>query len=105
MKNCPVCGNDIHVQILKLKDIPVDESVGGEILEFRTSKTRDYTLMDPTQAYPQKELKKWRRHIILEKPLITIVVDEVTAEKGSEIEARFRSLTTESQRLLFPITV
>ena len=24
MKNCPVCGNDIHIQILKLKDIPVN---------------------------------------------------------------------------------
>ena len=34
-------------------------------------------LLDPTDAYPKKELKKWRRHIILEKPAITVVLDEV----------------------------
>ena len=75
----------------KLKDKPVDVSVGGKILEFRPGEHRDYTLMDPTNAYPKKELKKWRRHIILEKPLITIVVDEVESKKGAEIEARFHS--------------
>jgi len=75
----------------KLKDRPVDKSVGGEILEFRHGKDRDYTLMDPTNAYPGKELKKWRRHIILEKPIITIIIDEIESKKGAEIEARFHS--------------
>ena len=70
---------------------PIDESIGGEVLEFRPGKDRDYILMDPTNAYPKKELKKWRRHIILEKPLITVVVDEVESKKGAEIEARFHS--------------
>ncbi|MBT4485706.1 MAG: hypothetical protein HOC71_18720, partial [Candidatus Latescibacteria bacterium] len=70
---------------------PIDENIGGEVLEFRPGKDRDYTLMDPTNAYPKKELKKWRRHIILEKPVITVVVDEVESEKGAEIEARFHS--------------
>ncbi len=56
---------------------PVNENIGGKILEFRPGKERDYTLLDATNAYPKKELKKWRRHIILEKPVITVVVDEV----------------------------
>ena len=75
----------------KLKDIPVDESVGGEVLEFRPGARRDYTLMDPTNAYSKRELKKWRRHVILEKPEITVVVDEVKCDGGAEIEARFHS--------------
>ncbi|MBN1292493.1 MAG: heparinase II/III family protein [Candidatus Latescibacteria bacterium] len=71
---------------------PLDENVGGEVLEFRPGQTRDYTLMDPTHAYPGKELKKWRRHIILEKPVITVVVDEVVSVgNGAKIEARFHS--------------
>ena len=70
---------------------PIDESIGGEVLEFRPGKNRDYALMDPSNAYPGKELKKWRRHIILEKPVITVVVDEVESDRGAEIEARFHS--------------
>jgi hypothetical protein len=61
------------------------------VLEFRTSPQRDYVLMDPTKAYPQKELKNWRRHVILEKPEMTVVLDEVTCAIGAEIEARFHS--------------
>ena len=79
----------------KLKDQPLDETVGGNILVFRTGSDRDYTLMDPTNAYPKNELKKWRRHIILEKPVITVVVDEVDCKKGAEIEARFHSECTQ----------
>ena len=73
----------------KYKDSAWEEGVGGKILEFRTSEKRDYTLMDASNAYPGKELKKWRRHIVLEKPGITIVLDEVSCSPGSEIEARF----------------
>ena len=47
--------------------------------------------MDPTHAYPGNDLKGWRRHIILEKPLITVVMDEVSSAKGAEIETRFHS--------------
>ncbi len=76
----------------KRKDTPWIEGIGGKILEFRPGDSRDYTLMDPTNAYPKKELKRWRRHIILDKPVITVVLDEVTvAKKGAEIEARFHS--------------
>ncbi len=73
----------------KYKNTPWDLSVGGEILDFRTTGARDYTLIDGTNAYPKKEMKGWRRHIILEKPVITVMVDEVRCDAGDEIEARF----------------
>jgi len=76
----------------KIRGMPVDETIGGEVLEFRPGSKRDYTLLDPTNAYPGKELKLWWRHIILEKPVITVIVDEVESHsKGAEIEARFHS--------------
>ncbi|MCE5251869.1 heparinase II/III family protein, partial [bacterium] len=75
----------------KLKNKPWDMAVGGKIVEFRPGKNRDYTIMDQTKAYPGVELKGWSRHIILEKPLITVVLDEVTCSKGAEIEVRYHS--------------
>ncbi|MDP2982429.1 MAG: heparinase II/III family protein [Candidatus Latescibacter sp.] len=81
--------------IAKLKDQPMKEGIGGRVLQFRTSNDRDYTLMDPTHAYPNRELKGWRRHITLEKPLITVVLDEVKSAPGAEIEARFHSEVTQ----------
>ncbi len=77
--------------IAKLKDQPWIDGIGGKVLDFRTSATRDYTLMDPTNAYPKQELKSWRRHITLEKPAVTVVLDEVSSAPGAEIEARFHS--------------
>lgn len=73
----------------KYKDSEWEKGIGGKILEFRTSDKRDYTLMDPTKAYPGQYLKKWRRHILLEKPTVTLVLDEISCLPGSEIEARF----------------
>jgi hypothetical protein len=75
----------------KLYKQPYNYEIGGKVLEFRSTPQRDYALMDPSKAYPQKELKNWRRHLILEKPETTIVLDEVTCAKGAEIEARFHS--------------
>ncbi len=75
----------------KLYKQPYHYDVGGKVLEFRTGPQRDYVLMDPSMAYPRKELKNWRRHVILEKPEMTIVLDEVACAKGAEIEARFHS--------------
>lgn len=75
----------------KYKDKPWQEGIGGKILEFRPGNTRDYTYMDCTNAYPKKELKSWRRHITLEKPVITVILDEVGSTPGAEIEARFHS--------------
>ena len=73
----------------KHKDQPWREGVGGKILDFQTSEKRDYVLMDPTHAYPGKELKKWRRNIVLEKPVVTVILDEVGSAPGAKIEARF----------------
>ena len=73
----------------KLKNQPWKEGIGGKVLDFQTSEKRDYVLMDPTHAYPGKELKKWRRNIVLEKPAVTVILDEVGAAPGSKIEARF----------------
>lgn len=73
----------------KYKNSDWKEGVGGEILNFRTSSEVDYTLMDPSDAYPGKELKGWRRHLLLIKPDIVLVLDEVTSEPGSKIETRF----------------
>ena len=68
---------------------PYDYTIGGAVLDFRTNADSDYVLMDPTNAYPKKELKKWRRNILLEKPEITIVLDEVHSDKNALIEVRF----------------
>jgi hypothetical protein len=70
---------------------PYDYAVGGDVKEFRTSETRDYVLMDPSNAYPKKELKKWRRHVTLDKPEITVVLDEIEANPNAQIEVRFHS--------------
>ena len=76
----------------KVKNEPWNEDIGGKIVEFRPGKNRDYALMDQTNAHPQKEMKSWRRHIILDKPEVTVVLDEVVAaKKRAEIEARFHS--------------
>ena len=34
-------------------------------------------------------MKEWKRHVVLEKPEITVVLDEVKANPGSEIQVRF----------------
>lgn len=73
----------------KLRKQPYNYEIGGKVLDFSTSEKSDYVLMDPTNAYPKKELKNWRRHVILEKPEITVVVDEIKTNPGSKIEVRF----------------
>ncbi len=75
--------------VAKKKDAEWKSNVGGKILEYRTDDKRDYVLMDPTHAYPGKELKQWRRNIVLEKPAITLVLDEVSSAIGAKIAARF----------------
>jgi hypothetical protein len=63
--------------------------VGGDVEDFKTSDELDYVRMNPTKAYPNKELKAWKRHVILEKPEIIVALDEIEAAKGSTIEIRF----------------
>ncbi len=73
----------------KKRKQPYNYDVGGEVLDFRTSDKRDYVLMDPTNSYPKRELKSWRRHIVLDKPMVTVVLDEIETKPGSEIKVRF----------------
>jgi hypothetical protein len=96
----PMAGSEGHNLIFvngecqrcaKYKDQPWQEGIGGKILEFRTSDTRDYTLMDNTNAYARTDLKSWRRSIVLDKPVVTVVLDEVKSAPGARIEARFHS--------------
>ncbi len=76
----------------KWRGKPFDYTIGGKVLTFESDQQQDYVLMDGTNAYPKKELKKWRRHITLKKPDITVVVDEVEAHSaGAEVEIRFHS--------------
>jgi hypothetical protein len=72
---------------LRKQDWKLD--VGGKVEAFQSSDQMDYVRMDPTKAYPNKELKSWKRHVVLDKPEITLVMDEIEAEAGSEIEIRF----------------
>jgi hypothetical protein len=41
----------------KLRKQPWNYEVGGEVEEFRSSEKLDYVRMNPTKAYPNKELK------------------------------------------------
>ncbi len=88
--------NVIHVdgeqQIpAKHRNEPWLEGIGGNILEFRDGEMTDYTLIDGAGAYPGEKLLGWRRHVILDAPDVTVVLDEVKSAPGAEIEARFHS--------------
>ena len=78
---------------------PFDYSIGGKVLKFQTNEQQDYVLMNPSNAYQKKELKNWRRHIILTKPNLTLIVDEIEGNQpDSDIEVRFHSETTVTQQ-------
>lgn len=72
----------------KWRGKPMDESIGGDVLEYRYGDDREYVLMDGTNAYPKQELKGWRRHFILDKPVVTVVLDEIKTAPGALIESR-----------------
>ena len=75
----------------KRKNSDWNHDIGGRVVEFRTAGNSDYVLMDASDAYKGVELKGWRRHVILEKPEITLVLDEIISKPGAEIELRFHS--------------
>ena len=75
----------------KLRKQAWNLEAGGDVEEFETSDKLDYVRMNPTKAYPNIELKEWKRHIVHEKPEITLVLDEIEAEPGSKIEVRFHT--------------
>jgi hypothetical protein len=75
----------------KYKDQPWRAGIGGEILGFQSTETFDYVIIDPTNAYPGVELKKWKRWIILDKENnFAIVCDKVNCAKDADIEVRFQ---------------
>ena len=76
----------------KWRGQPMDESIGGDVLEYRYAEDREYVLMDGTNAYPGQELKGWRRHLILDKPVVTVVLDEIKSTKGALIESRIHPI-------------
>ncbi len=76
----------------KWRGKPMDESIGGDLLEYRHSEALEYVLMDGTNAYPKKELKGWRRHLILDKPVLTVVLDEIKSNAGALIESRIHPI-------------
>lgn len=74
----------------KLKDQPWKTGIGGHITQYASEPSFAYVAMDPTHAYPGKELKQWNRWIVLDKDQnITIVLDKVGCAVGSEIEVRY----------------
>lgn len=77
----------------KRKDQPFDYEVGGKVLAFESTPERDYVLMDPSKAYPGKELQSWRRHLTLDKGHdVTLVRDEVLATApGATISLHYHS--------------
>jgi hypothetical protein len=82
----------------KWRGQPMDESIGGDVLEYRYGDPREYVLMDCSNAYPKKELKEWRRQLILDKPVITVLLDEIKSDKGALIESRIHPLIENSGR-------
>ncbi|MDF1573151.1 MAG: heparinase II/III family protein [Bacteroidales bacterium] len=73
----------------KIKDEPWRESTGTNIDEFYTSDKTDYVVMNHLEkAYPGIEMKSWKRKIVLEKPVLSIVIDRIESEKNAEIRSR-----------------
>ncbi len=87
--NCIMVNGEEQV-VAKLKDQPWREDVGGHITFYTSEPAWAAVAMDPTRAYPGKELKGWNRSIVLDKEHnVVIVLDKVRCAPGSEIDVRF----------------
>ena len=75
----------------KLKNQPWREGLGGPITAFSTTPARDFVSLDAGNAYPGEHVKGWRRLVVLEKPDLALIVDEVESAPGAEIALRFHS--------------
>jgi len=76
----------------KLKDQPWQTGIGGKITHYQSEPTFAAVSMDPTRAYPGKELKQWQRSIVLDKVNnIVVVLDRVRCAVGANIEVRFHT--------------
>ncbi len=72
----------------KKKNTPWRTDVGGRILEFRSGAARDYTLMNCGGAYEGRKLLGWRRHLVLDKPDMVLILDEIASHPGAAVEMR-----------------
>jgi hypothetical protein len=87
--NCVLVNGEEQI-CAKLKDQPWREDIGGHITFFTSEPTWAAVAMDPTRAYPGKELQGWNRWIVLDKDTnIVVVVDKVRCAPGATIEVRF----------------
>jgi hypothetical protein len=87
--NCVMVNGEEQIEA-KLKDQPWRDGIGGHITSYVSEPTWAAVAMDPTRAYPGKELKKWNRWIALDKDTnIVVVLDQVSCAVGAEIEVRF----------------
>ncbi len=87
--NCVMVNGEEQIEA-KLKDQPWREGIGGHITFYDSQPSWAGVAMDPTNAYPGKELKGWNRWIVLDKDTnIVVVLDKVTCAVGAEIEVRF----------------
>ena len=76
----------------KLKDQPWQSDIGGKITHYQSAPSFAAVSMDPTRAYPGKELKQWQRSIVLDKSNnIVVVLDRVRCAIGANIEVRFHT--------------
>ena len=83
--------NDEEQVIQKRKNQPWQPEFGGKIEKFVTTPAFDFTIMDPTKAYPGEHLKGWKRSVVLDKTNnIVVVLDRVTTgAKGDKIDVLF----------------
>lgn len=87
--NCVMVNGEEQI-CAKLKDQPWREGIGGHITYFASEPNWAGVAMDPTHAYPGKELQGWNRWIVLDKDTnIVVVLDKVQCAPGAEIEVRF----------------
>jgi hypothetical protein len=89
--NCVMVNGEEQAEA-KLKDQPWREGIGGHITFYASDAAWAGVAMDPTHAYPGKELRQWNRWIALDKERnIVVVLDKVACAAGAEIEVRFHT--------------
>jgi hypothetical protein len=87
--NCVMVNGEEQAEA-KLKDQPWREGIGGHITFYASEPAWAGVAMDPTRAYPGKELQGWNRWIALDKEHnVVVVLDKVRAAIGASIEVRF----------------
>jgi hypothetical protein len=87
--NCVLVNGEEQI-CAKLKDQPWREGIGGHITFFASEPQWAGVAMDPTHAYPGKELQGWNRWIVLDKDTnVVVVLDKVRCAPGATIEVRF----------------